>query len=270
MEHLSNLKTCTNIKSLRLAENMRATQDLESRHNDVFIELTEWLCQCKSLRAISISNFINAPALLASALRERDINLSSLELEDYSMAGNNDFHQALALQRSMRSLYLKGEGSERVSDNDLFVESLSKLTNLTDLRLSHIAEGFTEHHIRTLAQNLSKLETFWTGGFCVTDKIWTDIASLRSLKRLELSADTRFTTGGILDFVLNLGPGNAGFALNVMMQDTDCDISEHEQSVIRDTLSSNVGGRFDFLLVRGRLLLTGFRGTITALTIPRA
>ena len=251
MKYLSNLKACTNLESLKLAENIKATQDLENRHNDTFVEMVNWLCQSKSLKNISISNLLNAPSLLAPALRERSVTVNALELEGFSMLANSDFHQALALQTHLRSLYLKGEGSERATDNDLFVKSLSQLVNLTDLRLDVIAEGFSEHHIRTLARNLSKLETFWTGGFCITDEIWPDIASMRSLKRLELTADTRFTANGILDFVLSLGPGNTGFALNVMMQDTDSDISEEEQSMIRDTLSNKLGGRFDFLLFRG-------------------
>ncbi|KAL9129189.1 MAG: hypothetical protein Q9217_002293 [Psora testacea] len=249
MQHLSNLKACTNLESLWL-ENITATQDLENRYNDVFIEMVDWLCQCKNLRAIFISKFAKSPGLLAPVMKENGINIVSLVLEGYSMIGNADFHQALALQIGLRSLYLKGEGSERASDNDIFVKSLSKLVNLVDLRLNLIAEGFSEYHIRILAQNLSKLETFWTGGFGITDDIWADIASLRSLKRLEFSADTRFTANGILDFIHSLGPGNTGFALNVMMQDTDCDISEEEQSMIRDTLSSKLGGRFDFLLSR--------------------
>ncbi|KAL9104728.1 MAG: hypothetical protein Q9163_000340 [Psora crenata] len=261
MQYLSHLTVCTNLKSLKLAENGRATQDLKRRHNDVFVELIDWLCRCKSLKAISISNFINATALLTPALSERGINIVSLELEGYSMpnTSSDDFHRALALQTNLRSLYLKGEGSEGTLHNDILVESLSSLVNLVDLRLSLIAEGFLEYHIHALAGALSKLETFWTGGYCITDRIWPDIALLRSLKRLELSADTRFTANGILDFILSLGPGNKGFVLNVMMQDADCDISEEDQAVIKETLSSRVGGKFDFLLFRAQNTL-GVRG----------
>ena len=268
MRHLSNLKACVNLKSLRLSENIVATQDLEGKHNGVFLEMVDWLRQCKSLKAISISNFFSVPALLTPAFRERGISIVSLELEGCSLSGNSDFYQALAIQSNLRTLYIKGEGSERVADNDLFVESLSKLTKLNDLRLSVISEGFTDHHIRSLAQSLPKLETFWTSGFCITDNIWPDIASLKSLAELQLSADTRFTANGILDFVLSLGPGNAGFLLNIMMQDTDCDISEEEQFMIRDTLSSRLGGRFDFLLTRG-MLHPSLQFAITQLTFFR-
>ena len=251
MQYLSKFKDCIHIRSLNLAEDMAPSQDLENRHNDVFLELVDWLSKCRSLKEISLSNLTSAPALLTPVLRERGIELSSLEIERYSMSGNKDFHQALALQTKLISLYLKGEESETPADNDNFVDSLSKLVNLRDLRLTQISAHFTECHICTLAQNLPNLETYWTAGYHITDAIWPDIAKLKLLKRLELNADTRFTANGILDFVLSLGSGNKGFALSVMMQDTDSDITEGEQDVIRDTLSQRLGGRFDFLLARG-------------------
>ena len=252
MQHLSKFKDCISIKSLILAENIIPTQDLKSTHNDVFLQMVEWLQKCKGLRSISISNFLSATSLLTPFLREQGIELTSLVLETFSLSSNDSgFHQALALQSSLRSLYLKGEDSDIVAENDMFVESLSKLVNLTDLRLVQISANFMEYHIRTLARSLTKLETFWTGGFFITDKIWPDMAKLEYLTRLDLNADTRFTSNGILDFVHSLGPGNHGLTLSVMMQDTDCDIPELEQENIRSTLSSRLGGRFDFLLVRG-------------------
>ncbi|KAG8530016.1 uncharacterized protein KY384_005498 [Bacidia gigantensis] len=251
MQYLSRLKNCTEITSLNLAEDIAATQDLENRHKDIFLEMIEWLRGCHQLREITLSNFISAPPLLTPVMRERGIELDSLEIEGYSLTGSKDFHQAMALQPSLTSLYLKGEDSEVVADNDILVDAINRLINLRDLRLTQISANFTEHHIRSLAQNLHKLETFWTGGFHITDAIWPDIAELGRLKRLELNADTRFTSNGIVDFVLSLGPGNEGFTLSVMMQDTDSDIAEIEQDMIRETLASRVGGRFDFLLVRG-------------------
>ena len=252
MQHLSRFKDCVNIKFLVLAENSVATQDLKSTHKDVFSEMVEWLQNCKTLRSISISNFQSATALLTPFLRDQGIELTNLVLETLSLSNNdNSFFQALALQSSLRSLHLKGEESDIISENDMFVESLSQLVNLTDLRLVQISANFMEKHIRALARNLTKLETFWTGGFCITDRIWPDIAKLQYLTRLDLNADTRFTSSGILDFVHSLGPNNHGLTLSVMMQDTDCDIPEQEQEMIRKTLSSELGGRFDFLLVRG-------------------
>ena len=251
-----------NIKSLTLGENITATQDLKQKHSIVFGELTEWLQNCKGLRSISISNFLSASALLAPFLRNPGIILNSLVLESFSLSGtSSSFHQALALQSNLRSLYLKGEDSDIVAENDSFVESLSKLVNLTDLRLVQISANFMEYHIRKLARSLTKLETFWTGGFCITDEIWPDMAKLRFLTRLDLNADTRFTANGILNFVCSLGPDNRGMTLSVMMQDTDCDIPEQDQELIRKTLSSHLGGRFDFLLVRGPEEEGGFSDT---------
>ena len=251
MQHLSKFKDCTNIEKLKISENHRGTQDLEHRQNDVFEEMVEWLCQCKALITVSLVNFISGPALLTPFLRTHDTKLTSLELDHVQLSESSKFHSALSLQKQLKSLSMGGEESESVRDNDALVESLSKLVQLTNLRLTQVSASFTEHHIRTLAQNLPNLETFETWGFHITDGIWPDIAKLARLKTLDLNADTRFTTNGILDFVYSLGSGNHGFTLNVMMQDTDHDISEKEQEFIRNALASQLEGKFFFLLVRG-------------------
>lgn len=130
MQHLSKFKDCSNLQSLVLAENMRATQDLKTRHNDIFLELIEWLGKCNQLRDITISNFVNATDILTPFLQQPGIKLETLELEGYSLAESKDFHVALSLHKNLKSLYLKGEDSEAVGDNDAFVESLSRLGNL--------------------------------------------------------------------------------------------------------------------------------------------
>jgi hypothetical protein len=254
MSALSMLKGCTNLTSLFLAENGVATQDLEKRHNDIFLETIAWLCQCKGLKSISIDKMLNAPGLLTPVLLENNIKLTRLELEGYQMWDSRNFHQALAHQTSLQSLWLKGESNELGQDGqdvEIFVDSLSSLENLTDLRLRDISDAFLDKHLRKLAQSLPKLETWWTSGWGITDAIWSDMASLKSLRRLELSAVTRFTAQGIVDFIFNLVPGNQGLVLSIMMSDTDYDLTEDEQSMIRETIASQVNGRFDFTLIRG-------------------
>ena len=256
---ISMLKGCTNLTSLSLAENGVATQDLEKRHNDVFLETVAWLCDCKNLQTISMTKLLSATGLLTPVLLENNIKLTKLELEGYLMSESGDFHRALASQRSLQALWLKGESSDIGSaDVDVLVESLSKLENLTDLRLREISDYFLDLHICKLAHNLPKLETWWTSGYAITDAIWADMASLHRLRDLNLSAVTRFTADGILDFVLNLGPGNEGLVLNVTMGDLDFQLTDEEQSMIKDTIGSRVGGDFYFMCIRGSIPKVNF------------
>lgn len=248
--HLSKIKDCTKLTFLALAELGAPTVDLETRHNDVFLELIAWLRRCKNLKKIHFSTFYSATALLTPFLREPGLELAHLVLDSYMMSESREFHQALALQTKLRSLQLNGEDSEAISDNDVLVESLSKLSNLVELKVLRISANFSEHHIRTLALSLKKLESFWTSGFHITDNILPDIAKLERLKELDFNADTRFTADGIMDFILSLGAGNRGLVLSVSLQDTDSDIPEREQNIIRETISSHLGGRFVFELVR--------------------
>lgn len=252
---LSMLKGCTNLTSLLLSENGVATQDLEKRHNDVFLEVVAWLCQCKGLRTISLYNLLSAPALLTPVLLQSSIHLTKLALEGYLMSESRDFHRALSQQTSLQDLWLKGESSDNPEDIDVLVESLSKLENLTDMRLQEVSDYFLDRHFCTLAKNLQRLEVWESSGYAITDAIWGDMNSMNSLRRLEFNALTRFTANGIMDFILNLGPGNNGLLLNIAMQDVDYNLTEEEQSMIRETMTSKADGRFDFMLFRGKRAL---------------
>lgn len=248
---ISMLKGCTTVTSLSLAESGAATQDLEKLHNDSFLEIIAWLCECKGLHTISMTKMLSATGLLTPVLLENSIKLTKLELEGYMMSESGDFHRALASQTSLHSLWLKGESSEIGADLDILVESLSNLENLTDLRLREISDYFRDNHICKLARSLPKLETWWTSGLGITDFIWSDVASLRDLRDLNLSAVTRFTAQGILNFIFNLGPGNRGLALNVNMGDMDFELSDEDQSMLREAMVAQVGGKFDFMYFRG-------------------
>lgn len=59
-----------------------------------------------------------------------------------------------------------------------------------------------------LARSLPKLESLWSSGFVFGDAIWDDIASLKSLRKLEVYALTEFTAQGIYNFITKLGRGN--------------------------------------------------------------
>ena len=252
MPAISMLKGCTNLVSLLLAEYIGT--DLEHRHNDIFLETVAWLQECKSLRAVSFLKFQSAPALMQSVLLQSSINLTKLECEGYAMRNSRAFHQALGNQTSLQSLWLKGEAEETGDGIDVLVESVSKLVNLIDLRLREISDPFTNEHITSLARSLPNLEVWCTSGYGISDVIWNDMVSLKSLRRLDLMAVSSFTANGILDFVYGLGSGNKGFSLAVMMADMDSDLAQDEQALIRDVLTERVEGRFEFTLMRGRCL----------------
>ena len=249
---LPMLKGCTSVNSLLLAERAPPTQDLEKRHNDVFLEVVEWLRECNDLHSLTVRNLLSAPALLTPILLENNIKLIRLAVENYTMSESKDFHQALAHQPSLQSLKLSGEGVEAGhSDNDILVGALSKLENLRDLELKEISDGFLNSHIIGIAQDLPKLEVLWTSGYNIGDEIWNDVAGLKSLRTLEINALTRFTADGISDFILSLGEGNKGMALVVNMQENDCDISDEDQATIRQTIDAKLEGRFGFQLWKG-------------------
>ncbi|KAI4143886.1 MAG: hypothetical protein L6R39_004404 [Caloplaca ligustica] len=245
---LNLLAGCTNLTTLLLTDGTNQQVDLKDDHNDVFLETIAWLRRCKKLQSVIIRNIRGGQDLVTPVLLENDIHLVNLELKGYFMVDAHDFHQALANQPSLRELQLQGHSDETGNGVPILVESLSQLTNLTDLRLQDISDYFTDEILGRLARSLPKLEGWWTSGWGVTDAIWPDVATLKSLRRLDIVAWSRFTANGILDFVLNLGPGNGGLVLAIMMADVDCDLTEEEQSTIRDTIAARVGGRFLFQL----------------------
>ena len=254
MVTLHYLKGCTNIVSLHLSESSGSTTDLEHRHNDVFLEIIAWIRECKQLKSIKLSHFFSAPSLLTPILLENDIELAELELDEYTMAVGKTFHRALSHQRSLKSLYLKGEGDELGTDGyDILVDSLCKLENLTDLSLENISDYFQDKHICRLARGLPKLETFATSGFGVTDVVLKDLVNLKYLRRLLFNALTNFTAKGLLAYVQGLGHSNQGLVLAVMMADMDSNLELRQQDLIRETLSKRVGGTFEFMLIRGIL-----------------
>lgn len=260
MVTLNLLKECTNIISLQLSESRASTTDLEHRHNDVFLEVIGWLTECKRLKSIKLKDIFSAPSLLTPILLEHDIRLIELELDEYTMTVGKNVHRALVHQPSLQSLFLKGEGDDTGTDGyNILAGSLSKLENLTVLRLQNISDYFNNEHICLLAQSLPKLESFATTGWDITDEVWRDLARLENLKQLQFNGKTCFTAKGLLGYVRGLGPGNEGFELAVMMADMESELKPHEEQLIRDTLTKRVGGSFNFMLLRGIPLWSYFK-----------
>lgn len=254
---LAMLKGCTSLKVLHL-EDLFCT-DLEDPPNDIFLEVIAWLQDCKRLQEISFKRFMNAPAILTPLLLDNQIHLLKVAVDFYTMRDSREFHQALAHQKALESLWLGGDGAGVVRDDiDIFVESLSKLTHLRELSLRDVSDYFQDEHIRQLARNLSELEGLWTGGFGITDAIWKDMSGLSKLKRLDFAAMTSFSADGILQFISDLGPGNRGLVLVVMNADVESNIGDEDQAIIRETLATKLDGRWDFTLMRGKTELDQF------------
>ena len=251
MHSLHMLAGCTNLTTLLLTDATNRSVYLKMAHNEIFVEVVAWLTSCKKLRSVTFRNIRGGQDLLTPILLENGIQLTSLELRGYAMADARDFHQALAHQTSLQELQLQGDSDETGEGVATLVESLCQLVNLTDLRLQDISDYFTDEVLGRLARSLPKLEGWYTSGWGVTDAIWADMAMLKSLRRLDMAALSRFTANGILDFILGLGPGNKGLVLEIMMADVDCDLTETEQTTIRETISAQVDGRFVFQLQRG-------------------
>ena len=253
MQSLSLLKECRKLTTLSLAESISSTTDLEHRHNDIFLEVVEWLRGCTNLRSVQLSHFYSGPALLEPVLREKTVHIQELELDGYVMTPAKSFHRALAQHTSLRSLCLKGEGDDYgLEGYNILVDSLCQLENLTDLRLKDIADYFTDEHVCKLARYLPKLEVLVTGGWGITDEVFKELRLLSSLKMLQFNAITKFTAQGLMEFVLALGPGNMGFALSVLMSDMEHDLEPHERQLVIETLETQVKGRFEFMTMRGK------------------
>ena len=253
VESISMLKGCTALRVLHLEDTLGHV-NLEDTQNDVFLEVNEWLRQCKDLKDIQFRRFQSGPALLSSLILENSIRLTKLTLDGYTMRSSRDFHQALIHQPELEELFLKGDGEDVLRDDiEALVDSLCKLSKLKHLELKDVSDYFRDENIVKLAQHLPQLENLYTSGFGITDAIWDALATLQSLRSLVFNAMTRFTLNGILDFISKLGPGNRGLLLSVMNADPDYNLGENEQSLVRDTIAAKVDGRFDFTPFRGKL-----------------
>lgn len=222
-----------------------------------FLEMVAWLKECKKLRFLALNSVCYAPALIASVLSENTIHLTSLILtapvsrqyEGFIMRDTEEFLHALANQTSLQRLWLKG-GLEEHTKYEInsfkgLVDSLSKLVNLMDLRLTEFSDLFFDRHIVQLAGHLPKLEVWSTRGFGLTDAIWGKVASLRSVRALNFGPVTSFTAEGILEFISKLGPGNKGLIL-VLGEMSIGTITGAERKLIEERLAEKVGGTLEY------------------------
>lgn len=253
MQHLSNLKSCTELHTLMLEDNFGSVQ-LEALNNDVFVEVVTWLSSCQKLRDLTLKKFFDGPAILSQVLYSQNVQLTKLSLEGYTVrfTSSQNFHTALSQQRSLESLSLKGNGEDTTpSDLNIMVEGICHLTNLRELILKDVSDEFAEEHIINLALSLPLLEDFWTSGGEMTADVLPVLGNLRQLKNLTLYAMTQFPLDSILNFLQALDPKQQiGFNLSLMAADPDSDLSDQEQDIIREFIRTNLDGRFEFVLWR--------------------
>ena len=254
VRNLNALKDCTSIHTLKLDDNF-GTVRLEELNNNVFVEVVKWLSSCRELRDLSLKKFFDAPAILSRVLQSPNVKLTRLSLEGYTVANNTSaqlFHSSLADQKSLESVWLKGNGEDTSADDlQIMVEGLCNLTNLRELILKDVSDEFSEEHITTLALSLPLLEDFGTSGGEVRAVVLSALAKLKRLKNLTLYAMTQFRPSHIIDFLASLDEVNQrGFNLSLMAADPDFDLTEDNQEVIRDYIRANLDGRFEFVLWR--------------------
>ena len=252
--NLHKLRSCTSIKTLMLEDNTRGQVHLETDHHDVFVEIVAWLSACTQLRDVSLKSFFDGPAILALVLSSQAVKLDRLSLEGYELrlGSSMAFHTALSDQRQLTTLELKGSCEDANADHfTILIEALCNLDNLQTLRLKDISDDFEEHHITNLALGLPQLEDFWTSGQNVGADVLPVLGSMKQLKTLNLCALTQFNCTDILDFVELLDPeAQRGFNLSLMAQDSEYNLSEEEQELIRDVMRDRLDGRLDFDLWR--------------------
>lgn len=238
------LKRCTNLVSLSLVGCGPYISELVNSDEDAVSETVAWLKDCKKLQTLAFA-ILSFSLAIPPILLENSLHLTSLDYEGYGLRDTIKFYEALAKKTSLQRLYLHGDVSMNVVEADVIVESLSKLVNLTFLGLQEISESFVDRHIVQLARSLPKLEVWLTAGGKLTDAIWGGVATLKSLRRLELTALMSFTTNGVLSFIKMLGPGNKGLVLDLESVDTDCDYWE-EQWMLEKIFAKKIGGEFRF------------------------
>ena len=91
---------------------------------------------------------------------------------------------------------------------------------------------------------------------------------LRMLKVLTFSGITTFTSAGIMDFIEQLGPDNAGLILSVENADPDSGLLQEEQDLLNDLIQTKVDGRFEYQLLRGILLSVRYKSFANVLHRP--
>ncbi|CZT50217.1 uncharacterized protein RSE6_11161 [Rhynchosporium secalis] len=250
VKHLSYLQHCTALESIELSDS-EGVVDLEATENDVYLETITWLGRCEVLKELLLRNFVSGPKILTQVCLKNNVRLRKLQVVNYPLAGNQDFHRALSHQTSLESLELRADAETAFRDDiDILVSSICQLTNLKYLDLQSTSDYFSTTEILTLASHLPQLEEIFFGGYDVTDALWHGLSQLHNLRSLNIHAITSFSIGAILGYVSSLQETNKGLLLSVMNQKAENAISERHEKNIRKAIEAKVDGKFEFTLFR--------------------
>ncbi|KAL9094694.1 MAG: hypothetical protein Q9165_002964 [Trypethelium subeluteriae] len=275
--HLALLSSCTQIETLIL-EDPNGSSDLEHDDPTAFFTIATWLQSCHSLRVLEFNKFPPAAALITPALLASSgpfptsspsaddddsdsysdtralPHLHRLQVEGYAMdnASARAFHVALAHQRGLRTLVLKGEAEGSGRDEcDALCEAVGAIRGLRDLKLRGVSEFFANEHVSYLAGNLPELEHLYVEGWAIGDGVWGALGGLRRLQWISFMGLTQFTRDGLMGFVERLRrPGNEGIVVMVDNADLEGRLSEEEQAEVREAILEKVDGRFEYTLYR--------------------
>lgn len=252
LEHLSLLRECTSLETLRLEDTSGST-DLEKTQHDVFLEVIQWLRNCKNLRDLTMTRFLSAAALVTPVLLEDSIQLRRLELDSYVAKDHQLFHEALGHQASsLRVLSLSGETDEMFRDDlDILENALGSLTRLKELKLL-LPEVLSEGLYQSILAHLKDLQELYITGLVLTDAVLPSVANLSNLRSVTFNGISCFTKDGLLSFVSQLGPGNSGLRIMIDMADPDQRLSDEDVALVRSVVESRVDGIFEYTLFRGR------------------
>lgn len=250
------LQGCTTLRELSISGD-RPSPDMKATQNDVFLEVMEWLKSCSDLKRLSFGNLVSAPDFALAVLQNNAVRLESLDINGgddglYVVKDHSAFHQALTQQQDLQTLHLKADPDPTSRDDiETFINSVCSLTRLQDLRLVRISDYFSDEHIKLLARYLPDLRELFIGGYGISDSVLTEVAKLKHLRNVSLNGVTTFTTGGIVQFVEQLGEGNTGIVFAVDNADPDSGISPEDQDMLRELIQNKVDGRFEYQLLRG-------------------
>lgn len=235
-----------------------STMDLKDTQNDVYLEITQWLKNCDHLKAISFQNVISAPDLALPVLLNPKVKLRALQINAtesamYVVKDHHDFHRALAMQTSLEDLMLRADPEPTTRDDlEILMNTFCSLQNLQEINLFRIADYFTDEHIELLGSRLTNLDTFYVGGYGISDRVLDSFVHSTRLKTLTFAGISAFTVDGILEFVEKLGSSNQGLLLSVDNAEPETMISEEGQNLIREAIATKLEGRFEYQPLRGK------------------
>ncbi|KYG50196.1 hypothetical protein M433DRAFT_57667 [Acidomyces richmondensis BFW] len=254
---LGALQGCTMLETLDIGC-YGSTMDLKDTQNDAYLEITQWLKNCDHLKAISFQNVISAPDLVLPVLLNPKVKLRALQINAtesamYVVKDHHDFHQALAKQTSLEDLMLRADPEPMTRDDlEILMNTFCSLQNLQEINLFRIADYFTNEHIELLGSRLTNLDTFYVGGYGISDRVLDSFVHSSRLKTLTFAGISSFTVDGILDFIGKLGSSNQGLLLSVDNAEPETMISEEGQNLIREAMATKLDGRFEYQPLRGK------------------